>query len=241
MLETRELVKTFAGPEPVRAVDHVSFGAERGEVLGLLGVNGAGKTTTLRMLVTLLAPDSGTARINGYDVQSHPTEARRSLGFLSTTTGVYDRLTVREMLVAFGRLLDVPHPKARADQLIERFSLGDHQTRRCGQLSTGNKQRVSIARAIVHDPPVIVLDEPTTGLDVLVAQAFLEFVEEMRDSGKCILYSTHIMSEAERLCDRVAVLHEGRVLADATLDALRAHTGETDLEAIFLHLVRGQS
>jgi sodium transport system ATP-binding protein len=237
MVEVQGLRKVFPGPEPVRAVDGVSFRAAAGEVFGLLGPNGAGKTTTLRMLVTLLSPDEGTVRVAGHDVATSPDAVRASIGYLSTSTGVYGRLTVTEMLESFARIQGVAEPRRRAAELVERFELGDYRDQRCGRLSTGNKQKVSIARAMVHDPPVLVLDEPTSGLDVLVAQTFLRFVEDMRDAGKCVVYSTHIMSEAERLCDRLAILHAGRILATGTLDALREQTGEHYLEAAFIHLV----
>jgi len=239
-IEAHGLVKVFPGPEPVRAVDGVSFAARPGEVYGLLGPNGAGKTTTLRMLVTLLSPDAGSASVAGHDVQTEPDAVRASVGYLATTTGVYDRLTAREMIETFARIQGVAEPRARADELIERFDLGDYRDQRCGRLSTGNKQKVSIARAIVHDPPVLILDEPTTGLDVLVAQTFLAFVEEMREAGKCVVYSTHIMSEVERLCDRIAIIHAGQLLAEGTLDELRERTGEHYLEAAFIRLVEAQ-
>jgi len=231
------LVKVFPGPQPVRAVDGVSFSALPGEVFGLLGPNGAGKTTTLRMLVTLLTPDAGRASVAGHDVVSQPDAVRASVGYLATTTGVYGRLTAFEMIETFARIQGVDTPRKRAEELIERFDLSDYRDQRCARLSTGNKQKVSIARAIVHDPPVLVLDEPTTGLDVLVAQTFLGFVEEMREAGKCIIYSTHIMSEVERLCDRIAIIHGGQVLATGTLDELRQQTGEHYLESAFIRLV----
>jgi len=240
-VRAHHLVKVFPGPEPVTAVDHLSFEAHAGEVFGLLGPNGAGKTTTLRMLVTLLRPDDGTVTVNGHDAIAAPDEVRASIGYLATTTGVYGRLTAYEMIETFARIQGVAEPKRRADELIDRFDLGDYRDQRCSRLSTGNKQKVSIARAIVHDPPVLVLDEPTTGLDVLVAQTFLAFVEEMRDAGKCVIYSTHIMSEVERLCDRIAIVHDGRVLATGSLDELRTQTGEHYLEAAFIRLVEAAS
>ncbi len=236
-IEVTELSKTFYTPEPVRAVKEVSFRCEPGSVFGLLGPNGAGKTTTLRMLSTLLSPDHGTARIGGFDVRHDPEGARSALGYLSGSTGLYGRLTAREMLVYFGRLQGVADPSRRADELIERFGIGPFARQRCEGLSTGMKQKVSIARAIVHDPPVLILDEPTSGLDVLVSQTFLTFIEEARESGHCVLFSTHIMSEAERLCDQIAILHQGRILARGTLDELRAITGERYLESIFVHFV----
>ena len=237
MIEVQELVKRFYTPREVVAVDHVSFRCAPGEVFGLLGPNGAGKTTTLRMLVTLLTPDAGTVRLAGHDVTTHPAEARASVGYLATTTGLYGRLTPRELLRYFGRLQGVADPAARAEQLLERFDIGGFADRPCERLSTGMKQKVSIARALVHEPPILILDEPTNGLDVLVAQALLSFIEEARAEGRCVLFSTHIMSEAERLCDRIAILHAGRILANGTLEELRDATGEHYLERIFVHFV----
>ncbi len=238
MIEVDGLVKRFAGREVVTAVDHVSFTAKAGEVFGLLGPNGAGKTTTLRILSTMLSPDEGTVRVGGWDVREHPQEVRRSIGLLSVGTKLYGRLTAREVILYFARIQGVSNPVERTESLIERFGIGPYADERTERLSTGMKQKVNIARATVHDPPVLILDEPTSGLDVIVAQVFLEFVEEARDAGKCVLYSTHIMSEAERLCDRIGILHQGRLFALGTLEELREQTGEHYLEGIFLHYVR---
>lgn len=237
MIEVLGLTKRFFTPDPVDAVANVSFTAPDGQVFGLLGPNGAGKTTTLRLLSTLLSPDEGTARIAGHDIRTAPAQVRASIGYLANTTGLYGRLTAREMIRYMADLQGVKEADARTDTLIERFGIGPFQHQRCERLSTGMKQKVSIARAIVHDPPVIVLDEPTTGLDVMVAQSLLEFVEEARHAGKCVLFSTHIMSEAERLCDRIAIIHRGRILAEGSLEELRAATGEHYLERIFIHYV----
>ena len=238
MIEVDGLTKRFYDPGEVVAVDGVSFRCAPGEVFGLLGPNGAGKTTALRMLATLLAPDAGTARLDGRDVREDPEGVRRAIGYLSSNTGLYGRLTCREMIHYFARLQGVPDPDRRTAELIDRFDLDAYATRRCDKLSTGNKQKVSIARAIVHDPPILIFDEPTSGLDVIVAQTVLEFIEDVRASGRCVLYSTHIMSEAERLCDRIGILHRGRLLAIGSLDELREATGERYLESIFLHFVR---
>ncbi len=238
MIDVEGLTKRFYDPEVVVAADRVTFRCEPGEVFGLLGPNGAGKTTTLRMLATLLAPDEGTARLDGHDVREAPEAVRRAIGYLSSNTGLYGRLTSREMIAYFARLQGVGDADGRTDALIRRFGLEAYATRRCDKLSTGNKQKVSIARAIVHDPPILIFDEPTSGLDVIVAQTVLEFIEEVRDAGRCVLYSTHIMSEAERLCDRIGIIHRGRLLAVGTLDELRERAGERYLESIFLHFVR---
>ena len=237
-IEVHDLCKTFPGPEPVVAVDHVSFTVSPGQVFALLGPNGAGKTTTLRMLTTLLPPDAGTARIGGHDVVRAPDAARSSLGCVSTSTGVYPRLTAFEMITMFGQIQGIAHPGDRAEALIERLDLGAFRDVRCGRLSTGNKQKVSIARALVHDPPILVLDEPTTGLDVLVAQRFLELVGSLRDEGKTVLYSTHILREVERLADDVAILYQGRIIATGTVEDLLERTGERYLEDAFVQLIQ---
>ena len=238
MIAVDQLSKRFYDPEPVVAVDGVSFTCADGEVFGLLGPNGAGKTTALRILATLLAPDGGTAHLDGHELRADPEGVRRSIGYLSANTGLYGRLTCREMIHYFARLQDVEEPARRTEELIERFGLGPFADRRCDRLSTGNKQKVSIARAIVHDPPILIFDEPTTGLDVMIAQTVMEFIEGARAAGHCVLYSTHIMSEAERLCDRIGILHRGRILAIGSLEELREATGERYLESIFLQFVR---
>ncbi|MBX2796077.1 MAG: ATP-binding cassette domain-containing protein [Myxococcales bacterium] len=237
MIEVRGLVKRFSGPPVVTAVDQVSFQAKPGEVFGLLGPNGAGKTTTLRMLATLLTPDAGEIEVAGHRASTSPEGIRSRVGFLSTSTGLYGRLTARELLMYFGRLHGVASVRTRVDDLIDRFDLGEVASTRCDRLSTGQRQKVNIARAVVHDPPALILDEPTNGLDVLVAQTFLAFVEEAKAQGRCVVYSTHIMSEAQRLCDRVGVLHKGRLYACGTLAQLRARTGEHYLEQVFIRLV----
>jgi sodium transport system ATP-binding protein len=235
------LVKVFPGHggEDVHAVDGVSFECRSGEVFGLLGLNGAGKTTTLRMLSTVLTPTSGTASVAGHDIREEAQEVRRSIGFLSGTTGLYHRLTAEETLRFFGEFhgLSGADLDARVEATIEAFGIGKYRTKRCEKLSTGMKQKVNIARAVVHDPPVLVLDEPTSGLDVLAAQATLEFVEQMRDRGRCVLFSTHIMSEVERLCDRIAIIHEGTLRAQGTLAELRDATGKHYLEDVFREVV----
>jgi sodium transport system ATP-binding protein len=240
MLDVRNLTKRYLNPstrEVFEAVSSLTFSAKAGEVFGLLGPNGAGKTTTLRMLSTLIKPDEGTAVVAGHDLLGDPAGVRSSIGYLSTTTGLYDRLTARELITYFGRLQGVVEPVKRTEELLDRFDIRSFAEVPCGNLSTGMKQKVSIARAIVHDPPVLIMDEPTTGLDVLVAQTFLRFIEQARADNRCVLFSTHIMSEAERLCDRIAIVHQGRMCAIGTLDELRERTGEHYLERIFIQLV----
>jgi sodium transport system ATP-binding protein len=238
-IEVVDLRKRFFNPDPVVAVDGIGFSCRAGQVFGLLGPNGAGKTTTLRILATLLSPESGSARVAGHDVVAAPEAVRASIGYLSASTGLYGRLSARELLDHFARLQGVPEPRARVEHLLDRFDIRRFADTRCDRLSTGMKQKVNIARAVVHDPPVVILDEPTSGLDVVVAQVVLRFVEEARDAGRCVLYSTHIMSEAERLCDRIAIVHQGSVRAEGSLPELQERFGERYLERIFLHAVGG--
>lgn len=224
------------------ALDQLSFSASAGEVYGLLGPNGAGKTTALRILSTVLQPTSGTARVDGYDVVTQPSQVRRRIGFMSANTAVYDRMTAWEMVEYFGRLygMEPERLRERMESLFDRLKMQDIRDLLGAKMSTGMKQKVSIARAIVHDPPVLIFDEATSGLDVLVARALLDAVAELRDQGKCIVFSTHIMREAERLCDRVAILHRGRILAEGALDELREVHKQGDLEDLFFELVQQQ-
>ncbi len=241
-VEVEALVKVFhdEGRGRVAAVDGVSFHVDRGEIFGLLGPNGAGKTTTLRTLATVLAPTSGRAAVMGHDVVQAPTEVRRSIGFLSTSTALYPRLTARETLLFFARINGYPEDRldARVAALVERFGLGSYAQARIDKLSTGMKQKVSIARAIVHDPPVLIFDEPTVGLDVLNAHELQQVIRELRGEGKTVVFSTHIMSEAEKLCDRIGIIQGGRILACDTLEGLRTATGLRYLEDIFIHYAR---
>jgi sodium transport system ATP-binding protein len=235
------LTKAYSSPDgaPFLAVDHISFEAAPGRIFGLLGPNGAGKTTTLRILSTLIAPTEGTATVGGFSVTEAPAEVRRRIGFLTGSTGLYPRLTAREAVRYFARLYGMESGAAerRIDLLFDRLGIVPFQHKRCGDLSTGMKQKVSIARAIVHDPPVLILDEPTTGLDVLASRHLVEFILGSRDEGKCVLFSTHIMSEAERLCDEIAILHHGRIVAAGTVDDLRRRTGKSKVEDVFLALL----
>ncbi len=221
------------------AVDGISFSASPGEIFGLLGPNGAGKTTTLRILSTLLKPTAGRVLINGYDGLTQPDQVRRSIGFMSVNTAVYDRMTAWEMVEYFGMLygLDRQELRDRMERLFDRLKMQEIRDLLGSKMSTGMKQKVSIARALVHDPPVLIFDEPTAGLDVLVARALLTTIAELRDQGKCVIFSTHIMREAEKLCDRIAILHRGQILAMGTLEELREQSGENDLEELFFQLI----
>jgi sodium transport system ATP-binding protein len=193
------------------------------------------------MLATILPPSEGTARIDGIDVVQDPIEVRRRLGFLSGSTGLYPRLTPRETLQHFGVLHGIAPERlaARIDELLGVFDMRPWADGRCEALSTGQRQKVSIARALLHDPAVLILDEPTTGLDVLATSAMIEFIESRRAAGTCVLFSTHVLSEAERLCDRIGIIHQGQVLACGTKEELRAQTGATWLEDVFKRIVLG--
>jgi sodium transport system ATP-binding protein len=221
------------------ALDGLSFDAYPGQIYGLLGPNGAGKTTALRILSTVLKPTAGSATVNGADVVTQPSRVRHEIGFMSANTGVYDRMTAWELVEHFGRLYGLPDDelRQRMNVLFTRLQMNEIRDRMGAKMSTGMKQKVSIARALVHDPPVLIFDEPTAGLDVLVARALLKTVAELREQGKCIVFSTHIMREAERLCDRIAILHRGRLLAEGTLDELRERHQEQDLEELFFRLI----
>ena len=241
MIEVQHLSKSFQDKSrgTVRAVDGLSFEARAGEVFGLLGSNGAGKTTTLRMLATILKPSSGRAVVAGHDIVAAPEQVRRSIGFLSGDMGLYHRLTPREVLMLFGQLagMNTASAKRRSAELIERFDMKSYAGSRIDSFSTGMKQRLAVARVVMHDPPVLILDEPTTGLDVPTAQIIEGFVIEAKRRGKCIVYSTHIMEEAEYLCDRIGVVHQGRLTALGTMDELRERTGRHRLREIFLDLL----
>ena len=240
MIDARNLVKVFRDKKrgEIKAVNGISFTCRPGSIFGLLGANGAGKTTTLRMLATSLTPTSGEADIAGFDVISDPAKVREKIGFLSGTTGVYGKLTPREMIEYFGRLygLDDSIIKKRSEHLFDILNMRDFVNGRCDKLSTGQKQKVSIARSIIHEPPVMIFDEPTSGLDVMSSRTIMTFIENCRKEGKTIIYSTHIMSEVERLCDTVGIIHNGVMKATGTVAQLREQTGEQSLEMVFLKL-----
>ncbi|MEZ6006061.1 MAG: ATP-binding cassette domain-containing protein [Planctomycetota bacterium] len=236
-IEATGLFKTFHSRERgvVNAVQGLDLTCHYGEIFGLLGPNGAGKTTTLRMLAGILVPSAGVARIAGVDAGIDPIAVRQRIGFLSGSTGLYPRLTAVETLRYFGKLhgLQGAALEQRIEELVATFRLHEFASGRCEGLSTGQRQRVSIARAVVHDPDVLILDEPTTGLDILAASDMIDFIESRRSAGRCVLFSTHILSEAERLCDRIGIVYHGRTLAAGTLDELRAESGAQFLEQIF--------
>jgi sodium transport system ATP-binding protein len=241
MIEVRNLCKRFRDKNrgEIRAVDNVSFCCRPGQIYGLLGANGAGKTTTLRMLATILEPTGGTALICGYDVVEEPEKVRANVGFLSTATALYPRLTARELVQYFGRLngLDDAILSKRVDAIFDRLDMNGFRDRRCDKLSTGMKQKTSIARTLVHDPPVMIFDEPTLGLDIMTARTITAFIRECRDLGKTVIFSTHIMSEVDKLCDVIGIIQDGRLLAEGTLPQLREKYNEQDLEEIFVKVV----
>lgn len=221
------------------AVDDVSFEVAPGEIFGLLGPNGAGKTTVLRILSTVLRPSSGIARIGGFDVDTDAAEVRRMIGFVSNNTALYDRMTAMETIQYFGRLHGMSGQRLadRIEALIAQLRMDEFRDLPTGKMSTGMKQKVSIARALVHDPPVLIFDEATLGLDVLVARNLLQVVRQLKEAGKCLIFSTHIMREVERLCDRIAIMHHGRILDLGTLDDLRQRHHEEDFEELFFKLL----
>jgi sodium transport system ATP-binding protein len=221
----------------VLAVDEVSLTVHAGEIVGLLGPNGAGKTTTLRMLAGILTPDRGSVRVCGVDVHADPLAAKRRLGFLSGDTHLYHRLTPIEVLRYFGTLFGLAPPAldARIAALVEELEIGSFKDRACSTLSSGQKQRANIARAFLHEPDFLILDEPTAALDVISGQFVVQAIRRARDAGKAVLFSTHIMGEAEYLCDRIALIYEGRVIDEGPLDDLLARAGQANLTDTFLH------
>lgn len=241
MIHVENLTKSFRDLRrgQVMAVDHITFDAQPGEVFGLLGPNGAGKTTTMRILCTVLKPTSGLATVAGFDVALEPAQVRQHLGFLSASTAIYDRMSAWEMVEYFGKLYGMSDDRLRErmETLFTDLKMNDFRDVLGAKMSTGMRQKVSIARAIVHNPPVLIFDEPTLGLDVLVARAVLENIERLRDQGKCILYSTHIMREVEKICKRVAIVSKGKIQASGTLSELRDQHGHHDLEELFFQLV----
>ncbi|HXM93474.1 MAG TPA: ATP-binding cassette domain-containing protein [Candidatus Dormibacteraeota bacterium] len=241
MIEARGLSKRFRDKKrgEIHAVNNVSFTCPPGKIYGLLGANGAGKTTTLRMLATILEPTDGTAVVSGFDIVEQPEKVRSSVGFLSTATALYPRLTAQELVEYFGRLngLDETTLKKRIDDIFTRLDMNGFRDRRCDKLSTGMKQKTSIARTLVHDPPVMIFDEPTLGLDIMTSRTITAFIRECRDLGKTVIFSTHIMSEVEKLCDTIGIIQSGKLLAEGTLASLREKYAEIDLEEIFVKVV----
>jgi sodium transport system ATP-binding protein len=244
MIEASHLTKTFKDKSRgiITAVNDVSFTCRPGQIYGLLGANGAGKTTTLRLLATLLQPSSGSATLASYDIRTAAKEVRANVGFLAASTALYGRLTAREMIRYFGQLNGLSEEKIRerTKRLADDLDMHEFLDRRCDKFSTGMKQKTSIARTLIHDPAIMIFDEPTLGLDVMAARAIVRFVRECKDRGKTVIYSTHVMSEVEKLCDCIGIIHGGRLLAEGTLAELRERHGEQDMEEIFVKIVGGE-
>ena len=245
MIEARHLTKTFKDKKRgvIKAVDDVSFTCRPGQIYGLLGANGAGKTTALRMLATLLQPTSGAATVAGFDVVGASEKVRANVGFLAASTALYGRLTAREMIAYFGQLngLSLPEIAKRTQRIADELAMHEFLDRRCDKFSTGMKQKTSIARTLIHDPAVMIFDEPTLGLDVMTARSIVRFVRDCRNQGKTVIYSTHVMAEVEKLCDVIGIIHDGRLVAEGTLAELQTRFGEKDMEEIFVKAVGGEA
>ncbi|MBU0639705.1 MAG: ABC transporter ATP-binding protein [Planctomycetes bacterium] len=241
MIRIEGLTKVFPNPDGTEktAVDRISFRIARGEIYGLLGPNGAGKTTTLRMVSGLLRPTAGSVFIGGIDVTGHPQEVKRQIGYLTANTGLYMRLTPFELLEYFATLYSIPRAPARQRiaELVAWLGMEDFLKLRCGALSTGQKQRTNIARALIADPSVLVLDEPTLGLDVLSNRLILTFVRKQAEAGKTVLLSTHALDEIETMCRRIGLIHNGRLIAEGDLETLKRQTNRQRLSEVFLKLV----
>lgn len=221
------------------AVDSISFRCEPGKVFSLLGPNGAGKTTTLRMLSTIFKPTSGSIIIAGVDAVANPQEARKKIGFLTGSTGLYARLTPNELIQYFAELYGVSKPdfEERKERLYNLLGMHEFQNKRIGKLSTGMKQKVSICRTMIHDPEVIVFDEPTSGLDVITAENIIQLIRDCKDQGKTVIFSSHIMSEVDLLCDDMAIIHKGKILFEGTMDNFRENMQADNLTAEFIRIV----
>ncbi|MGB8636133.1 MAG: ATP-binding cassette domain-containing protein [Rhodanobacteraceae bacterium] len=236
MIEVENLHKAFG---KVNAVDGVSFSARDGEITGLLGPNGAGKTTTLRMLYTLMKPDSGTVRVDGIDAVRDPLGVRRRLGVLPDARGLYKRLSAQENIDYFARLQGIGDEAlaTRRATLVNALDMADIMARRTEGFSQGERVKTALARALVHDPKNIILDEPTNGLDVMATRGLRRFMRDLKTEGCCVLFSSHIMQEVAQLCDRIVVIAGGKVVADDTPEALRQQTGESNLEDAFVKII----
>ena len=239
MIVARGLTKSFGKKKEIQAVREVSLDAADGQITGLLGPNGAGKTTLLRMLATLLAPDAGTALIDGYDVVRDRMAVRGGVGVLSDARGLYQRLTERENIRYYGALhgLSGGLLETRVNALIAQLGLGELADRRTQGFSQGERMKVAIARALVHDPHTLLLDEPTNGLDVMATRAMRELIRGLRAAGKCVLFSSHIMQEVAALCDRIVIIGHGRVVAEGTPEEILHVSGQTSLEEAFVKLL----
>lgn len=240
MISVNELTKRFRSADSdVLAVDHLSFSVDQGEVYGLLGPNGAGKTTTLRMIIGLLTPDSGFASVDGFRTIDNPFEVRSRIGLVSANDGVYPWLTVREMLLYFAELYGTPSDVAheQLDVTCDMLGFREYLDRRCTNLSTGQKQRVTLARALIHRPPVLLMDEPTRGLDVVASRTVFDYIQHAREQGIAVIVSTHRLDEAQRLCDRFGLLYRGRLAREGDLSTLQSESGKQTLVEMFYELM----
>lgn len=251
MIEVKSLTKVFELTKKQRkennsiekeaiAVKDISFNCQPGRVFSLLGPNGAGKTTTLRMIATILTPTNGSILVNGFDTIKEPDNARRSIGFLTGSTGLYERLTPNEIIAYFGELHSVPKSdfEERKEHLFTLLDMHDFQNKRIGRLSTGMRQKVSIARTMIHDPQVVIFDEPTSGLDVITAENIIKLIDNCRTQGKTVIFSSHIMSEVDLLCDDLAIIHKGEILFNDTMDNFRSQMQAPNLTAEFIRIVQ---
>ena len=236
ILSVKNLTKKFKN---FKAVDGVSFDVEDGEIFGLLGPNGAGKTTIIRTIATVLAPTQGTAEVLGFDIIKDPEEVRKNIGVLTTDIGIYERFSGRENLRYFGELYGLSKKalEERINELADLLEMQDFIDRRAGKYSTGMKQKLAIARSVIHNPKIIIFDEPTAGLDVLASQTVLEFMRQSQKPGGCVIFSTHQMNDAEKLCKRVVIIHKGKVVANDAVEALKQKVGAKDLEDVFMKMV----
>jgi sodium transport system ATP-binding protein len=254
MIEVKSLTKVFelskkqqkennSTEKEALAVKEVSFTCQPGRVFSLLGPNGAGKTTTLRMIATILKPTSGSIVVNGFDTQKDPENARRSIGFLTGSTGLYERLTPNEIIAYFGELYGVAKSdfEERKEHLFTLLDMHDFENKRIGRLSTGMRQKVSIARTMIHDPQVVIFDEPTSGLDVITAENIIKLIDNCRTQGKTVIFSSHIMSEVDLLCDDLAIIHKGEILFNDTMENFRSQMQAPNLTAEFIRIVQQTS
>jgi len=243
LISAEHLRREFETPVGnVLAVDDLSLSISAGETYGLLGANGAGKTTTLRMILGLLQPSAGSATVAGFSVADHPDDVKRNVALVSASAGLYQWLTPREMMLYFADLYDVPddQARARAQELVKLFELDSFADRPCSGLSTGQTQRVNLARSLMHDPPVVMMDEPTRGLDIVGSKRIFDFTTHLREQGKAVVFCTHRLDEAQRLCSRFGLMHQGRLQLEGTLDELTQQTGYDHLTDMFLNLMQQQ-
>ncbi len=242
-LSKKQRVETGHDSPTIRAVDNISFECKPGRVFSLLGPNGAGKTTTLRMIATILKPTSGDIEVNGFSVNTKPKEVRESIGFLTGSTKLYDRLTPNEIIKYFADLYNVDPTtfKQRKEKYFDLLDMHDFAHKRLGKLSTGMKQKVSIVRTIIHDPEVVIFDEPTSGLDVITAENIIQLIKDCKEEGKTVIFSTHIMTEVDLLCDDLAIINKGKLLYNGTMNDFRTTMEASSLTGEFIRIIKAQT